>query len=249
MQNSLAFIEQTNKFVTDRRFLYFQHTSWLMENLFLFASAETDLYKKVNDTKATTFNFSNVYLSLRHRIMRQLSVGLSYSSRQNIIYYETYKDFVERLIETEALQGWRFRINSRPVKYLALGVSAGYRYRKEDPQPSRHIYGYATYSLVPGIKASLTLSTTLLETSYLKGNIYSLGISRELIPGKLNGGLKYRYVDYQYEKYETSLVQNVLEADISWNVYRKLSLSVHYEGTSQDQDTYNRLYLNLTQRF
>ncbi|MCK4747989.1 MAG: hypothetical protein KAT15_13155, partial [Bacteroidales bacterium] len=188
MQTSLAFIEQTNHSITDRRFVYFQHSSWLMKNLFFFASAEMDLYKKVNDTIENTFNLSNVYLSLRYRIIRQLSVGFSYSSRQNVIYYETYKDFVERLLENEALQGWRFRINARPVKYLVLGVNAGYRYRKEDPRPSKNVYGYATYSKVPGIKASLTLSATWLETSYLNGNIYSLGLSREILPGKLNGG-------------------------------------------------------------
>ena len=146
MQNSLAFIEQTNQSATDRRFVYFQHSSWLMKNLSFFASAEMDLYKKVNDTIENTFNLSNVYLSLRYRIIRQLSVGLSYSSRQNVIYYETYKDFVERLLENEALQGWRLRINARPAKNLILGVNAGYRYRKEDPRPSKNVYGYATYT-------------------------------------------------------------------------------------------------------
>jgi hypothetical protein len=84
-----------------------------------------DLYKKVNDTIENVFNLSNVYLSFRYRIIRQLSIGLSYSSRQNVIYYETYKDFVERLLEKEALQGWRFRITARPVKYLSLGVNTG----------------------------------------------------------------------------------------------------------------------------
>ena len=51
----LAFIEQTNHSVTDRRFLYFQHTNMLVKNLFFFASAEVDLYKKVNDTKEDYF--------------------------------------------------------------------------------------------------------------------------------------------------------------------------------------------------
>ncbi|MFC2115875.1 hypothetical protein ACFLTU_05330 [Bacteroidota bacterium] len=249
MQNTLAFIEKTNQSLTDRRLLYFQHSSWLMKNLHLFASAEMDLYKKVNDTIETTFNPTNVYLSLRYRIMPQLSVGLSYSSRQNIIYYETYKDLVERLLENEALQGWRFRINSRPVKYLVLGVNAGYRYRKHDPQPSKNIYGYATYSQVPGIRASLTLSTTWLKTSYLSGNIYSMGLTRDIIPGKLSAGLKYRYVDYQYHKSETNLAQNVFETNIYWKVYRKLSLSVYYEGTFEKLITHNRLYVNLSQRF
>jgi hypothetical protein len=36
MQNSLAFIEQTNQSITDRRFAYFQYSSWLMKNLFFF---------------------------------------------------------------------------------------------------------------------------------------------------------------------------------------------------------------------
>ncbi len=249
MQNTLAFIEQTNQSVTDRRFVYFQHSSWLLKNLSFFASAEMDLYQKINDTIQNTFNLSNVYLSFRYRIIRQLSVGLSYSSRQNVIYYETYKDFVERLLENEALQGWRFRITARPAKYLSLGVNAGYRYRKEDPHPSKNVYGYATYSHVPGINVSLTLSATWLESSYLNGNIYSLGLSREIIPGKVNGGLKYRYVDYLYRNSEAGLAQNVFEANLYWQVYRRLSLSVYYEGTFEDQVSYNRIFLNLSQRF
>ena len=181
--------------------------------------------------------------------MTQLSTGLSYSSRQNIIYYETYKDFVERLLDNEALQGWRFRINSRPVKYLALGIRTGYRYRKEDPQTSKNVYAYATYSHVPGINASLTLSTTWFKSSYLSGNIYSTGLSKDLIPGKLSAGLKYRFVDYLYLNSEMALGQNVYEANMSWNVYKKLSLSVYYEGTFETQVSYNRLYINISQRF
>lgn len=249
MQNSLAFIEQTNQSATDRRFVYFQHSTWLMRNLFFFASAEMDLYKKVNDTIENTFNLSNAYLSVRYRIIRQLSVGLSYSSRQNVIYYETYKDFVERLLDNEALQGWRIRINARPARNLVLGVNAGYRYRKEDSRPSKNVYGYATYRNVPGINASITLSATWLESSYLNGNIYSLGLSREILPGKVNGGLKYRYVDYLYRYSEEGLAQNVFEANLYWQVYRRLSLSVYYEGTFEDQNAFNRIYINISQRF
>jgi hypothetical protein len=249
MENSLAFVEQTNRSNTDRRFLYFQHSSWLMKNLYIFASAEADMYKKVNDTTTNTLDLSNVYLSVRYRIIRPLSVGLSYSSRQNVIYYETYKDFVERLIDNEALQGWRLSIHARPARYLVMGVYGGYRYRKADPRPSKNVHAYATYSRIPGIGVSATLSTTWLWTSYLSGRIYSLGLSRELIPGKLNGGLKYRYVDYLYRTSETGLAQNVLEASLSWRIYQKLSLSVYYEGTFETSDPYNRLYINVSQRF
>ena len=249
MQNTLAFIEQTNQSMTDRRFAYFQHSNMLVKNLFLFASAEVDLYKKVDETPETVFDLSNTYVSLRYRIIRPLSVGLSYSARRNTIYYETYKDFLERLLENETLQGWRFRINYRPAKYLFIGANAGYRFRKEDPRPTKNLSGYLTYSRVPGIGASVTLSTTWLETSYLNGLVYGLGLSRDLVPGKLNAGLQYRYVDYLYQNSETALIQHVAEAKLSWMVYKKLSLSVYYEGTFETELLYHRLYINITQRF
>ncbi len=249
MQNSLAFVEQTNRLRTDRRFLYFQHSSWLSEKLTIFGSAEMDLYKKVNDAKETVFNLSNVYLSLRYRILHNLSAGLTYSSRQNVIYFETYKDFVDKLIDNEALQGWRFRLNARPLKALSLGVSTGYRYRKEDPHPSKNINGTLTYSQVPGIKASLILSATWLETGYLDGNIYTAGLTRELLSGKLSGGLKYRFVDYRYQNIEAGLAQNIFEAGLYWRVYRKLSLAINYEGSFETPARQDRLYINLSQRF
>ncbi len=249
MQNTIAFIEQTNHSVTDRRFLYFQHSNMLIKNLFFFASAEVDLYKKVEDVKENIFDLSNTYLSLRYRIIRPLSVSLSYSARRNVIYYETYKDFLERLLDSEALQGWRFRVNYRPAKYLFLGVNAGYRFRKDDPQPTRNLNGYLTYSQVPGIGASVTLSTTWVETSYLNGMVYGAGISRKIISDKLTGGIQYRYVDYLYQNNETPLIQNVFEANLSWNVYRKLSLSVYYEGTFEKEMPYHRVFINISQRF
>jgi len=249
MQSTIALIEQTNHSMTDRRFTYFQHSNMLIKNLYLFATAEVDLYKNVDGTQETTFDLSNTYLALRYRIIRPLTIGLSYSNRQQVIYYETYKDFLERLLDSEALQGWRFRTTYRAAKYLFIGVNAGYRFRKEDPRPSKNLNGTLTYSNVPGIGASVTLSSTWLETNYINGMVYGAGISRELVPGKLNGGLKYRYVEYLYLNSEMALIQNVVEANLSWAIYRKLSLTVYYEGTFEKELPYHRLYINISQRF
>ncbi len=249
MQNTLAFIEQTNRSMTDRRFAYFQHSNMLVKNLFLFGSAEVDLYKKEDGIEETVFNLSNAYVSLRYRIFRPLSIGLSYSARNNIIYYESYKDFLERLLETEILQGWRFRVNYRPAKYLFMNVHAGYRFRKEDPKPSKNLRGSLTYSQVPGIGASMTASVTWIETNYLNGIVYGLGLSRSILSDKLSGGIKYRYVDYFYQNSEMALIQHVGEANLSWMVYRKLSFSVYYEGTFEKEHPYHRIYLNISQRF
>ncbi len=249
MQNTLAFIEQTNNSMTDRRFVYFQHTNMLAKNLFFFGSAEVDLYSRVDSAQETTFDLTNTYLSLRYRIIPPLTVGLSYSARNNIIYYETYKDFLERLLETETLQGWRFRINYHPAKYLFMNVHAGYRFRKDDPRPTKNLNGAITYSKVPGIGASMTASATWIETNYLNGIVYGLGISRSILSNKLSGGIKYRYVDYLYRNTEMALIQQVGEVNLSWMVYRKLSLSVFYEGTFENENPYHRIYINISQRF
>lgn len=249
MQSSLAFVEQTNNSATDRRFIYFQHINSVVKNLYFFGSFELDLYKKVDEQEENALNLTNLYLSLRYRIIKQLSLSVSYSNRHNVIYYETYKDFLERLLENEALQGWRAQILVRPIKYMSLGINAGYRYRLEDPNPTKNLQSYLTYSRIPGINASVTLSATLLETSYLSGNIYSLGLSKDLVHGKLYAGLKYRYVDYDYSNSEQSMVQNIGEVNLSWKIFKKLSMSVYYEGTFEEEMNYNRIYLNVTQRF
>lgn len=186
---------------------------------------------------------------LRYRVIKQLSFSLSYNERSNIIYYETYKDYVQRLIDEETMQGFRFQINVRPYKNISLGVKAGYRSRKQDPSASKNLYTYISFNRVPGLDASLRVSATFLKSSYLTGNIYSLNISRELIAGKLNANASYRYVDYQYVNYNSSLKQHVGDINLNWKIGKKTSLSVSYESIFEKENRYSRLYLNLINRF
>jgi hypothetical protein len=255
MQNSLAFVQQMNNGQIDRRFAYFQHSNALLRGLYFFGSVEADLYSKVLNTTDSTYttdnspSLSNVYVSLRYKVIKQLSLSLSYSARQNIIYYETYKNIVEQLLDMEGTQGYMFQANYRPGKNISLGANAGYRFSKLDPRPTKNLYSYITYSNVPWIHASATLSATLMETSYTAGQIYSLGLSRDLLPGKLYGGLTYRFVNYNFVNNEDPLTQHMGEVNLTWRVMKKLLCSLNYEGTFESQRNYNRVYINLTQRF
>ncbi|OFY51525.1 MAG: hypothetical protein A2W85_01130 [Bacteroidetes bacterium GWF2_41_31] len=249
VQSSFAIMEQKNSGITDRRFAYFQHSNTLLKNVYLFGSVEVDLYKMVNEVQSSTFNLSNLYLSVRYRVVKQLSLSLSYSNRQNVIYYETYKDIVERLLDTDAMQGYLFQVNYRPGKNIFMGVKTGYRFRKQDPRPTKNMYGYVTMNRVPGLNVSATVSATLLETAYMSGKIYSIGFNRELVPGKLDGGLNYRFVDYKFLSSESSLVQNMAELNLTWRIFKKTYCSFNFEGTFEKDYKYQRLYINLTQRF
>ncbi|MBC8320320.1 MAG: hypothetical protein H8E34_06340 [Bacteroidetes bacterium] len=248
MQTTIAFVDQENNWNTDRRFAYFQHYNSLIKNLHFFGTAELELYQNISGVESSNLNLTNLYLMLRYRVTRQLSFSLSYRSQSNMVYYETYKDFVEQLIDQATLQGFRFQVNYRPIKYLSIGAKVGYRDSKQDPRPTKNAYGYISYSRVPWINASATLSATLLETSYLSGKVYSLNISRDLIPGKLYGGFSYRYVDYQFVNYESTLIQHVGDVNLTWRIMKKLSLSMAYEGIFESENKYSRLYVNLIKR-
>ncbi|NOR87311.1 MAG: hypothetical protein GQ527_06850 [Bacteroidales bacterium] len=132
---------------------------------------------------------------------------------------------------------------------MSIGVRAGYRSRKDDPKPTKDLNAYLSYSRVPWIKASATLSVTLLETAYLSGGIYSLHFSRDIIPGKLFGGAGYRYVDYQYSYIDAGLKQHVGDINITWKIIKKLSYSISYEGVMENSYNYNRVYMRLSMRF
>lgn len=255
MQSTIAIVEQTNNGNTDRRFAYIQHSNSLLPSLYFFGSIEFDLFNKVLNTQDSTLtqnnkpSLSNVYVSLRYKVVKQLSLSLSYSTRQNIIYYEAYKTIIDQLLAMASTQGYMFHVNYRPIKNLAIGANAGYRFSKPDARPTKNLYSHVTYSNVPLLNATATISATILETSYLSGNIYSLGLSRELVPGKIYGGINYRHVNYKFVNSEPAVVQNMAEINMTWRILKKLSLSLNFEGAFEKGSNYERIYVNLTQRF
>ncbi len=250
MQSTLAIINQQNSGATDRRFAYLQHANALIKNVYFFGSAEIDLYKKVNDVTSNTFNLSNLYLSLRYKIIKPLTVSLSYSNRQNVVYYETYdRDFIERLLDTDGTQGYLFQVNYRAGRSIYMGVKTGYRFRNQDPRPTKNLYAYVTMSRVPAVDASVTVSATLLETAYLSGKIFSIGLNKELVPAKLDGGLGYRLVQYDFINSESALTQNMGELNLTYRIMKKLYCSLNVEATFEKEYNYQRVYINITQRF
>jgi len=147
------------------------------------------------------------------------------------------------------MQGYRLAINYRPVKKLSIGVSGSYRFQKEDPRSTRNLYTYITYSQIPAIKISSTISFIILETGYLSGKVYSVGITKDFFSGKFYTGLAYRHVGYRFSNSGSHLIQNLGELSLTWRIIRKLSFSLYYEGTFEKIYQYNRIYARLNFRF
>jgi hypothetical protein len=254
-ETSLAFMQQMNNGKTDRRFLYFQHSNALIKNIYFFSTFEVDLFRLNSDTvnnsntPQNTFDLTGLYLSLRYKITKNFTITGSYDSRKNVIYYETYKTFIDRILESEMRQSLRLQADYRISNKITFGLQSGYRFLKSDPRPSKNLYGYLSYYQIPGLNITATLSGTYLESSYLNSKILGASFSRDFFKGKFYTEIGYRYVDYSYTENIPKTLQNIGSLNISWQLAKKLSFSFYYEGTFEKQDMYHRFYLQLRKRF
>ena len=248
-ESSVAFVTQTNNFTTDRRFLYFQHSNTLIKNLFFLSTLELDLFKLENDIPKNTLDLTGTYLALSYRVPGKLSLSGSYDARRNVMYYETYRTYVDRLLENELRQGFRLGGNLRVAKDMLVGLQSGYRFLKSDPHPSRNLYGYFTYSRIPGVNLSATISGTYLESGYINSKIAGLNILKDFPGGKVQTGIGYHLVDNTLPENRSNIIQHIGEINIYWQFYEKMSLSVSYEGTFEPGKSYNRVYLQVRKRF
>lgn len=249
MQNTLAFVEQRNGSMMDRRFAYFQHINSMIQRISIFTSFEFDLYKLENDQPKNTLDITSIYFSVRYRMSDKLSFFGSYDARNNVIYYESYKNFIDQLLDEETRQGFRFSFNYRPWKKITIGSNAGYRFQNDNPGVSKNLNSYITVSRIPGLQIAATASALFIQSAYLKGAIYGIRASRDIIKGKLFGELEYRTVRYHYKNVEIPLNQSIFGVNVSWRVTKLFSLSANYEGEINHQQIMSRIYTNITQRF
>lgn len=254
-ETSLAFMQQMNNRKTDRRFLYLQHSSSVVKNLYIFSTLEADLFQlnidTVNQTQTVknTFSLTGLYVSLSYRAGSKLSFSGSYDARKNIMYYETYKSYVDRVLENELRQGFRVQASYRIARNMTLGLQSGYRFLKSDPHASKNLYSYFTYSQIPGLNMSATLSVTILQSGTANGKIFSLDLSQDWFKSKVQAGIGYRYVNYTLPEVQVNIPQHMGEASLYWQMTGRMSFSVNYEGTFEKQDRYNRVYLQIRTRF
>ncbi|MFZ4543187.1 MAG: hypothetical protein ACOYOA_03985 [Saprospiraceae bacterium] len=249
MQTSVAIAEQQYDFKTDRRFVYIQHNNNIVKNLNLFLSTELDLYKKLNGITSVQPSLTSVYASMRYRIFKNLNVSGSYDNRRNVIYYESYPNLVDMLLAQETRQGFRVQVNYNPIKTVSLNTSAFFRFQGTNPIPTKNYVGNLNFNKIPGINGSASISANLLESYYFNGTILGGRISENFLKGKLSTELNYRNVNYKFFNNESSLKQHIAGLNFNFNLLKKTSVMLSYEGTFEAKNTYHRYFVTLTQRF
>jgi hypothetical protein len=249
LQHTLAFIEQRNGAAVDRRFMYYQHNATYRKAWGVFLSSEVDLYRKVGDTISNTFSLTNLYASVRYRFSSRLNASLSYDNRKNVIFFESYKNYIDQLIEQETRQGLRLNVSYRPWKLLSLGANASLRFQASGANAARNLHGFATLSRVPWMGGSATLTYNYLETSFLSGHIYGFRYLRDIVRGKVSADAYYRWVDYHYPGFDTDTHQDIAGLNLSFRITRMLALHVYGETTIvPGEEDVRRINLKIIQR-
>lgn len=249
MQNSLAFVQQMNRSRTDRRIAILQHSNTLLKNIYFFGSTEIELYRNINDTAQFTFKPVNSYLVLNYRFKNRLYLSASYDNRRNLIFYESYKTYLQQLLEIEARQGLGLQLNYNVWKDISAGIRTGYRFANKNSGETLNMHAFVSYREIPGALVNLTASATYLETAYVIGKIANLNVSRYFLQNNLMMDLTYQYVDYEYPGREATNRQHILNFGIFLALIKRISFSASYEYTFDLSDPYGRLVLQLRKKF
>ena len=249
MINTISFINQTNNFKIDRRFLYLQHTNTLINKLNIFLSSELDLYKVRNKIPENKLLFSSFYSSLNYSPYKWLSLTTSYDARKNVIYYETFKSFVDSLIENETRQGVALRTNIKINNILFFSLNYGYRFKTGDNRTNKNFGGSLGFNNVSIINANCNINYSKLSSSYLDGNSYGILISRNFIDGFFDMGLGLKRVNYKFINYNYQLKQDIISIDLTFYISKKMFFAINYEGVFEKNRTSGSLYCNVSQRF
>lgn len=249
-KTSIALFNQTSGNVSYRRFAYLQHSNSLLKNLDFFGSAELDFYSVENGVSNNTFDLTSVYLSLRYRPFRNLSLSTSYDARKNVYFYETLKNFVDSLVDRETRQGLKFLATYRPFNKLSVTGTAGYKSANHFSSASFNTGSYVTYSQLPFIDVAANVNFSYLKTNYVDGTIYGGSLSKDFVNGNVNADLSYKYINYLFNNTSSTLKQHVLNLNLSWRISKKIYLSTDFEATlDSDGNPDGRLFLNISRRF
>lgn len=248
-QQTLSLMEQRRNGNIDRRFMYFQHSSTLFRNLSLFCSAEYDLYQNIPNEATTVFKLTNIYLMGRYRFSRRFNMSLSYDARNNIIYYETYKNDIDRLLEDETRQGLRLQVQIQPARFINLSMGTNYRYQQSGENESLNFNVYGSHSRIPFLNCALSISGNYLKTNYLVSKVYGIHLNKDFWKGKFFSELYYRWVNYDYSLYDYNATQHIGGVSVNLRLGKKHSIGVYAEETYDNIGNYLRMNARAMYRF
>lgn len=245
---TIGIFELRNKTAVDRRFVYAQHSNNLLGKLNFFTSFESDLYKVKDSIAYNTFKISSLYIRLRYDPFKKLSISGTYDLRNNIIYYETYKNYIETLLQQNANQGLAISIFSKLFKNISISAGANYRFTNGDTLPSYNCNIGINLNKTPIKNQKIRVNSYFLETAFLKGLINGIAVDHYFENTKLNFTASYSYFMAWHPLGEVNMNQNLINFDFQKSFKNQIWLSLNADIIIEKQLINTRLYLSVSKR-
>ncbi|MEM4260733.1 MAG: hypothetical protein QXG00_05845 [Candidatus Woesearchaeota archaeon] len=245
--NTISFVEQTNNLKPDRRYLYFQHQNNLIPLTNFFFSSEIDFYLVNKGKTLKKLNFSSIYSVLTLSPAHFISFNISYDSRRNVYFLETFKNSIDSLLENELRQGFRVATTLRPFSILFLNFQYSQREISKDARKTKNFSTMVGLNNIPLINSNISLGYFNYSTTFINGKNYSIFFTKNLFKDLiLTGNFKL----YQFNNLNSNnlFIDRFLEIGFFFNLFENLSISLNFEKKLNYEKS-NYLMIDLTNRF
>ncbi len=251
MRNTIGAFQQYNEMETDRRFIYFQHSSAPFRSVSVYASGQIDIFKLSNGKPANEFSPVNLYFSAAYYPANQLSLNLSYTAQRNIIYYRTFGSTVDSLLESENQLRNDARIDAyfRPYPFTFINVGADYSFQQGDINATRNANLSFTQSNIPLLHLTAGLSYSKIMSGFLDGSVIGISISKSLPFNSTRLTIMYSRLDYRFGGGTMKLVQDQPSFQLTTSIPGNLFLNLYYQGTYSGRASYGTLMGGISERF
>jgi len=239
---TLAFVQQNNSGNIDRQFVFLQHSGNLHEDIFFLTSFEIDLYEKIAELVNHQPRLTNFFTSARWRVSKKFNVSGSYDNRQNIIFYESYKNYIDQLIDNETRQGLRFGFNLQPLKRISLSGNFNWRFQESGANDAKNLSGQFRFNSPWGKGSSLAFRTNWLQTDFMSSELMGLRVSQSFLKNLLGTDIYARRVVYRYTSTGVNREQYIAGLNLDVRLTRNLGLYIFGEGTWNNDQTLSWLF-------
>jgi hypothetical protein len=251
-RSTLGLMQQNNAGAVDRRYVYFQQTTTIQRNLNVFSSFELDLYNALTGNARLT----NLFVSTSYRFNKKLDLFVSYDSRRQVIYFETYRNNVEMLLDDdEARQGARVRLTLKPYKLVNMGLSFSKRFQSSNQNPSDNINAFVTFADKAQVLGRWTIQANRNIAAYMLSDVVSIRHTRPLFKKKVDASAYCRVAMYKYAEREGAVnggdrvEQRYFGVEMAWYPASKITITALGETSKIGADRNYRMNLTITKRF
>lgn len=228
IQNSLGFIEQTNNFKSDRRFIFIEHSNNLIPNTTSFFMSEIDFFNMTNLGIKEQINITSLYTGFNIRIMKHLNFSLSFDSRKNFFYLNEYRNQIDSLIIDNFRNGIKIFSSYSPINGLRLSAYYYQSKLKNERKSANNIGASIFYYSDFLFNSSFSVSLNNYKSNFINGNNFSFTISRDLSEF---GNLSLSYKNYEFNSSTSRFlsISQSLELGYSLNLSRSYNLYLIFE--------------------